>query len=126
MKSFNARSCSSLDDPSSPRSSRRSSAKSRTSAAALRKRKPSTSELLLPLELLQRLQQIALRRAASQADAADAVQQLLIDVWLRGAYWHEGRIVLHLKSLLRNERRAQARRVRREAIYVMMAGEDSR
>jgi len=119
MKLSNACSGSSLAAQSSPRSSRRSSATSRTSAAGSRARKTKSSELL-PLELLSRLQRIALRRAASQADAADAVQELLIDVWLRGSRWHEGRIVLQLKSILRNHARAQRARVRREAEYVQM------
>lgn len=44
----------------------------------------------------------------------------MLDVWLRGARWHEGRIVLHLRSILRNQRRARAARELREALYVLM------
>jgi DNA-directed RNA polymerase specialized sigma24 family protein len=75
---------------------------------------------ILPLPLLTRLQRLALRRARTPADAADAVQQLMIDVWLRGSSWHEGRIVLQLRSILRNQERSHAARVRREAEYVLM------
>lgn len=73
----------------------------------------------IPTRLLQRLRSIA-RRRASRADAEDAIQQLMLDVWLRGNRWHEGRCVLHLKALLRNQRRAEAARARREAEYVLM------
>lgn len=74
----------------------------------------------MPKPQLQRLRAIARRLAPSRPDADDAVQQLLIDVWLRGSSWHEGRIVLHLKSILRNQRRADAARVRRDLEYVLM------
>ena len=99
------------------------------SSAVLSSAKPSSAIVkgaeLLPIPLLARLHGIARRRARSHADAADAVQQLLIDVWLRGANWHEGRCVLHLKSILRNQERSHASRVRREAEYVFMhCGED--
>jgi DNA-directed RNA polymerase specialized sigma24 family protein len=78
----------------------------------------------LPQQLLQRLRALA-RRRASRADAEDAIQQLLVDVWLRGSKWHEGRVVLQLKAILRNQHRAEAARVRRELEYVlMMASED--
>lgn len=78
----------------------------------------------MPLALRQRLRAIG-RRIAPRPDVEDALQQLMIDVWLRGATWHEGRMVLHLKSILRNQRRAHAARVRREALYVLMTcGED--
>jgi DNA-directed RNA polymerase specialized sigma24 family protein len=78
----------------------------------------------LPQQLLQRLRALA-RRRASRADAEDAIQQLLVDVWLRGSKWHEGRVVLQLKAILRNQHRAEAARVRRELEYVlMMAAED--
>lgn len=78
----------------------------------------------MPLELRQRLRAIA-RRLATRHEAEDALQQLMLDVWLRGSQWHEGRMVLHLKSILRNQRRAHAARVRREALYVLMTcGED--
>lgn len=51
----------------------------------------------------------------------------MIDIWLRGERWHEGRIVLQLKSILRNNDRAHAARLRREAEYVLMTcGEDLR
>jgi hypothetical protein len=52
------------------------------------------------------------------------VQQLLIDVWARGARWHEGRVVLHLKALLRNQRRSDAARARRELEYVLISAGD--
>jgi hypothetical protein len=71
----------------------------------------------MPPTLLLRLQAIA-HRAAPRADAEDALQDLLLDVWMRGSRWHEGRIVLHLKSILRNQRRASAARAAREALYV--------
>lgn len=60
------------------------------------------------------------------ADAEDAIQQLMIDVWLRGAHWHEGRLVLHLKSLLRNQERSRAARARREEAYAVMQALDLR
>lgn len=82
-------------------------------------RSTSAFERSIPAKLLQRLRAIALRHA-SRADADDALQQLLIDVWLRGPQWHEGRIVLQLRSILRNQRRADAARARREAEYVLM------
>lgn len=86
---------------------------------------PEPRSEIVPLELLTRLQRIALRRARTQADAADAVQQLMIDVWLRGSAWHEGRVVLQLRSILRNQERADGARARREAEYVLMTcGED--
>ena len=56
-------------------------------------------------------------RREIKADAEDALQDLMLDVWMRGSHWHEGRIVLHLKSILRNQRRAGAARAAREALY---------
>jgi DNA-directed RNA polymerase specialized sigma24 family protein len=79
----------------------------------------SAFERSIPAPLLQRLRAMALRQA-SRADADDAVQQLLIEVWLRGQHWHEGRIVLQLRGILRNQRRADVARARRELEYVLM------
>lgn len=93
------------------------------SAAAGSARAAITTECqnvtLLAPALMRRLRAIAFRQA-SRPDAEDALQELMIDVWLRGAHWHEGRIVLHLKSLLRNQRRADQARARREAQYAML------
>lgn len=103
---------------SSPRTSSKRTSRSRATAAC------STSfEQSIHPQLLQRLRAIA-RRLAPRPDADDALQQLLIDVWLRGSDWHEGRIVLHLKSLLRNLRRANASRAARERMYALLNAED--
>jgi len=77
-------------------------------------RLPST--LQLPTALLLRLQAMA-RRRASNDDAADAVQEALLSYWQHGCVWHEGRLVLELKSRLRNQRRARATRRQREHEY---------
>lgn len=57
------------------------------------------------------------RRRATRADAEDAVASALARFWETGCRWTEGRLVLEVRSRVRNMRRAQQARTAREARY---------
>lgn len=89
-------------------------------ARKIRKKRVKGTRLLqqqAAQEEIRKLTRIARRRGGTRADAEDAVASALARFWEEGCKWSEGRLVLEVKSHIRNARRAHEARTAREDRY---------